>query len=86
MKTIGQKIYERRKAKGLTQEVLAEISKVNLRTIQRIENNENIPRESTLSILCDALELNIEDLQKSEAPVEVKKSGSLIIHGVFLYV
>jgi len=43
MNEIGQKIREVRKRKGLSQEELAESAKVNLRTIQRIENNENEP-------------------------------------------
>ncbi|WP_220628112.1 helix-turn-helix domain-containing protein [Confluentibacter sediminis] len=37
MNSIGTKILEIRKSKGLTQEELVELSKVNLRTIQRIE-------------------------------------------------
>jgi transcriptional regulator with XRE-family HTH domain len=36
MNLIANKISETRKTKGLTQEELAELSKVNLRTIQRI--------------------------------------------------
>ena len=48
MSIIGKKISETRKSKGLTQEELAELSKVNLRTIQRIENNESEPRGKTL--------------------------------------
>jgi len=37
MNEIGTKIKELRRKKGLSQEELAENSKVNLRTIQRIE-------------------------------------------------
>lgn len=43
MNAIGKKISDTRKSKGFTQEELAELSKVNLRTIQRIENNKNEP-------------------------------------------
>ncbi len=62
MKEIGRKIKEIRKKKGLSQEELAENSKVNLRTIQRIENNESEPRGKTLLLICETLEINIEDL------------------------
>lgn len=62
MKDIGSKIKDSRKRKGLSQEELSELAKVNLRTIQRIENNENEPRGKTLNLICDALNLNIEDL------------------------
>ncbi|MFL1012274.1 DUF4870 domain-containing protein [Flavisericum labens] len=62
MNKIGNKIKTLRKTKGLSQEELAEVAKVNLRTIQRIENNENEPRGKTLHLICEALDLKIEDL------------------------
>ena len=62
MNEIGKKIREVRKKKGLSQEELAESSKVNLRTIQRIENNESEPRGKTLNLICEVLEINAEDI------------------------
>lgn len=62
MNELGQKIKEARKKNGLSQEDLAELSKVNLRTIQRIENNQNEPRGSTLHLICYALDINAEDI------------------------
>lgn len=62
MKEIGEKIREVRKKKGLSQEELAESSKVNLRTIQRIENNESEPRGKTLHLICEVLDINAEDI------------------------
>ena len=62
MTEIGKKIREVRKRKGLSQEELAESAKVNLRTIQRIENNENEPRGKTLNLICKVLDLNAEDI------------------------
>jgi transcriptional regulator with XRE-family HTH domain len=56
MDNIGQKIVELRKSKGYTQEELAEKAKVNLRTIQRIENEENKPSGNTLKFICEALD------------------------------
>ncbi|MEH6621081.1 helix-turn-helix transcriptional regulator, partial [Maribacter arcticus] len=56
MENIGQKIVELRKSKGYTQEELAEKAKVNLRTIQRIENEENKPSGNTLKFICEALD------------------------------
>jgi transcriptional regulator with XRE-family HTH domain len=38
---LGKKILELRKQKGLTQEELVELCNINVRTIQRIENNED---------------------------------------------
>ena len=62
MNEIGKKIKEVRKKKGLSQEELAESSKVNLRTIQRIENDENESRGKTLSLICDVLDINTDDI------------------------
>ncbi|WP_339841389.1 helix-turn-helix domain-containing protein [uncultured Maribacter sp.] len=56
MENIGQKIVELRKSKGYTQEDLAEKAKVNLRTIQRIENDENKPSGNTLKLISEALD------------------------------
>lgn len=62
MKEIGNKIREVRKKKGLAQEELADASGINLRTIQRIENNESEPRGKTLHLICDVLGINAEDI------------------------
>ncbi|WP_347923618.1 helix-turn-helix domain-containing protein [Pontimicrobium sp. SW4] len=62
MNELGDKIRNVRKKKGLSQEELAESAKVNLRTIQRIENNESEPRGKTLHLICDVLDLNAEDI------------------------
>lgn len=61
MKLVAKKISETRKRKGLTQEELAEQSKVNLRTIQRIENNEATPRAKRWILSathCKLIEMN----------------------------
>ena len=62
MSSVGNKIREVRKKKGLSQEELAETACVNLRTIQRIENNESEPRGKTMNLICDALDINAEDI------------------------
>lgn len=62
MKELGAKLKDARTRKGFSQEELAERSQVNLRTIQRIENNQNEPRGKTLNLLCEVLEINTEDL------------------------
>lgn len=62
MNEIGKKIKEARKMKSLSQEELADLAKINLRTIQRIETNQNEPRGKTLQLICEALEINAEDI------------------------
>lgn len=59
---VGTKIREARKMKGYSQEELAESSSISLRTIQRVENNQSDPRGKTLQLLCEALEINVEDI------------------------
>ncbi|QRM88270.1 DUF4870 domain-containing protein [Lacinutrix sp. WUR7] len=62
MNEIGKKVKEARKMKGLSQEELADLAKINLRTIQRIETNQNEPRGKTLHLICEVLEINAEDI------------------------
>ncbi|NJB70498.1 transcriptional regulator with XRE-family HTH domain [Saonia flava] len=59
---IGQKLKEIRRRKGFSQEELADNAKVNLRTIQRIENNESEPRGTTLNLICEALDILPDDI------------------------
>lgn len=85
MKSLGNKILELRKSKGLTQEQLAERSKVNLRTIQRIENGENEPRGNTLHLICNALEVNNDYFISNDTDQsKIKTIGSLMVNGLFL--
>lgn len=62
MNSLGEKISEERKRKGYTQEDLAEFSKINIRTIQRIEKDINEPRGDTLNRICSILEIDINEL------------------------
>lgn len=83
MTIVAKKIKEARKAKGLTQEELAEKSQVNLRTIQRIENNESKPRGKTLNLICDALQLDIAELTINENR-KLNEIGAKVVNGLFL--
>ena len=53
---------EYRKKLNLTQEALVDKADLNTRTIQRIENEEEIPSLETLSKLVNALEIKDKDL------------------------
>jgi DNA-binding XRE family transcriptional regulator len=86
MNLIANKISETRKIKGLTQEELAELSQVNLRTIQRIENRESEPRGKTLNLICGALQIGVEDLISDNSPKRLSNIGTKIINGLFLVV
>ena len=59
---LAQRIKELRNRKGITQELLAEESGLSLRTIQRIENNETIPRGDSLKRLAIALQTSPDEI------------------------
>ncbi|UPL49020.1 helix-turn-helix domain-containing protein [Hymenobacter sublimis] len=60
-----------RKSKGLSQEVLAEQSGVSLRTIQRVEQGDTVPRGFTLQALATALEVPLEAFRTEPAELVV---------------
>lgn len=73
---LGKKITALRTAKGLTQEELVEKSKVSVRTIQRIEAGEVMPRMYTVKILLEALGERYESiLNKQTTTMETQKTS-----------
>lgn len=73
---IGQEIRKLRQEKGITQEELAERTRLSVRTIQRIENGEVDPRAYTLQTIASALEIDFEVLNhiRNDGP------NSAIVH------
>ena len=59
---LGIKIKDLRNRKGLSQELLSEETQLSLRTIQRIEKGESVPRGDTLLRLTQALEVTPDNL------------------------
>lgn len=59
---LSRKIKELRTRLGLSQGELADISQLNLRTVQRIENGETEPRGDSLKRLANALNVMPNDL------------------------
>jgi transcriptional regulator with XRE-family HTH domain len=64
---LPDKIVSARKKKGLNQEELAEMAHVTVRTIQRIESGESMPRSYTLKAIAAALGTSLEELQTEAA-------------------
>lgn len=60
--SLADRVKELRKRIGISQENLAEKSGLSLRTIQRIENNETMPRGDTLKRLAIALDTSPDEL------------------------
>lgn len=84
MKSISRTIKQKRILKGYTQEELAELSKVNLRTIQRTENGKTIPHDKTLGMICGALGIELTDV-KTNRSIKVDNTISLsLVNAAFL--
>ena len=86
MKEIGKKILEARRNQGLSQEDLAELARVNLRTIQRIENNENDTRVKTLNLVCNALDIKFENTEMNQTRFTDKFHVETLFNYIFLLV
>jgi transcriptional regulator with XRE-family HTH domain len=73
MESIGDRVKRRRKARGLTQEKLAELSKVAQATISRIEKEETEnPDSMTLRAIARGLGVGLEELLGESAPEPVQ--------------
>lgn len=58
---LGRKIADLRKAKGYTQEELVEKCNLSVRTLQRIESGEVVPRSHTIRVIFAALDYKVYD-------------------------
>ena len=67
--TVGESIREWRKARGLNQDQLAELSSLNRVTIAKYESGRVEPGAKALSRLADALEVTVDDLLCRTEPV-----------------
>ena len=76
---LAKKLKDLRVKRGMSQEYLADESKVSLRTIQRIENNESKPTGETIKRIAIALGVNIQELSCSNLPNETENLNSTII-------
>lgn len=87
MKSTGKIIYEIRMQKGISQEELATLAKVNLRTIQRIENDLTEPRGTTINLICGVLQIDQNELKAPEpvtANALAKQPAQQLINMVFI--
>lgn len=85
MEKPGTRIKEIRKQKGLTQQQLAEATGLNLRTIQRVESGQTIPRGHTLQALARALECTPVDLNGNSESTGHEDKPERLFHSVVLH-
>lgn len=79
---ISEKIVSLRKAKGLTQQVLAEKTNLSLSTIKRIENGKANPRLHTLHVLSEILHSDLTTHHDTQN--ERKRVEFLMLFSMFL--
>jgi transcriptional regulator with XRE-family HTH domain len=70
------KIRSLRTGLGLSQDELAERTGLSLRTIQRIENGETMPRGDSLRRLCQALGVAMDVLKEDNTPAVNDRKAS----------
>lgn len=78
-KDLAKKLKELRAMRVMSQEYLAEESKVSLRTVQRIENNESQPTGETIKRIAVALDVELAELMGSALAGETSDLKATII-------
>lgn len=78
-KNLAKKLKELRAVRGMSQEYLADESRVSLRTIQRIENNESEPTGETIKRIAIALDVELTELIGSNSVMETNDLKATII-------
>ena len=68
--TIGKYIADKRHARGLTQEQLAEKLGVSNKTVSKWENGKSMPDYSIIQKLCEALHITLAELMDGEDAAE----------------
>jgi transcriptional regulator with XRE-family HTH domain len=78
-KILAKRLKELRALRGMSQEYLADESRVGLRTIQRIENNESEPTGETLKRIAIALDVELSELIGPNSVTETSDLKATII-------
>lgn len=78
-KDLAKNLKELRATRGMSQEYLADESRVSLRTIQRIENNESEPTGETIKRIAIALDVELTELIGLNSVTETNDLKATII-------
>jgi len=74
---LGRKIADLRKAQGLTQEELVDRCNLSVRTLQRIESGEVVPRSHTIRVIFAALDLKVYESSNMRLRLFVRQVNEL---------
>ncbi|WP_439130720.1 helix-turn-helix domain-containing protein [Polaribacter sp.] len=78
----SEKIKEFRLKRGFSQEQLAEISNISIRTIQRMEKGETRPKGDSLKKIAMALETTTENLLETDKKEDLGLLSLIVISGI----
>lgn len=84
-KAFGEKLKKIRKQKGLTQENLAHSLNVDISTISRFESGRLLPNIEQISILCDELDIFVNELLTSSDKIINKENSKNVFKTKILY-
>ena len=95
---LGERLFELRKAKNLTQDDVAEKLNVSRQTVSKWETDQSTPDFDKIVPLCELFEIGVDELLTGKKPVEEKKqenvqtkqevkekSAKVVSSSVFLY-
>ena len=67
---LGERLFELRKAKNLTQDDMAEKLNVTRQTVSKWETNQSTPDFDKIMPLCELFEIGVEELLTGNKPEE----------------
>ncbi len=76
-KMIATIVKEKRKELGYTQQEVSDITKISLRSIQRIEKGTVMPRMHTLKALSESLNFPLDVLRPAKSNSNAPQGGSI---------
>lgn len=86
MTKFGTKLIEIRKARGLTQSEVAEMCKINVRTIQRIESGKVEPRAFTIKLISESLGFDFFETSTAADISNIDLDSKLKTKTIFWYI
>lgn len=83
---LAENLRKIRKEKGLSQEALADLAKIDRTHVGNIENSRNSPGLDILSRLADALEIDVKDFFSTDELVSVAKTPLDRLNAIIPYI
>lgn len=74
--TFGEKMYQLRKARGFSQEALAEKLNTSRQAVSKWENNNGYPETEKMILLANLFQVSLDDLLIEEREIGTKSDGT----------